>query len=138
MLCPMCRVEMFTLEFEKIEIDYCPDCGGVWLDSGEVEVIGERAGALQKDLLAALDRPEPSAPPRAGKRRCPVCRGPLHRVRAPQPAAFDVDRCPRRHGLWFDHGELEAVLLAAGAQEHNALAAFLSDPEKQRHAKREP
>jgi uncharacterized protein len=129
MLCPVCRVEMFTLEFEKVEIDYCPECGGVWLDSGEVEIIGERAGALHKELLLALDGSDGGG---AGKRLCPVCNAALLRVRAPGGTGFDVDRCPRRHGLWFDQGELEAVILAAGAGEQNVLAAFLADLEKQR------
>lgn len=28
-----------------IEIDYCPDCRGVWLDRGELDKIIDRAGA---------------------------------------------------------------------------------------------
>jgi len=51
MLCPVCKVDMFVLEFEQVEIDFCYTCGGVWLDSGELEMIGERAGAVRQDLL---------------------------------------------------------------------------------------
>ena len=38
-----------------------------------------------------------------------------------------VDRCPRRHGLWLDCGELEAVVRAAGAEEGNVLARFFAE-----------
>ena len=57
MLCPVCRTQMLTLEFEHIEIDYCGECGGAWLDSGEAALIGARTGTLQTGLLAALDAP---------------------------------------------------------------------------------
>lgn len=38
MKCPVCK-ETTLLMSEKngVEIDYCPDCRGVWLDRGELE-----------------------------------------------------------------------------------------------------
>ena len=78
MLCPVCDgVEMFVLEFELVEVDYCPECGGVWLDSGELQMLGERAGALQAEFLSALEQQKGVRPSGEGKRRCPVCRNAL-------------------------------------------------------------
>ena len=37
--CPVCREPMIGLEYEKVEVDYCPACAGVWLDEGELEVL---------------------------------------------------------------------------------------------------
>jgi Zn-finger nucleic acid-binding protein len=37
-----------------------------------------------------------------------------------------------QHGLWFDRGELNAVIVAAGAGPGNVLASFMADLEKQR------
>ena len=66
MLCPVCdNVDMFVLEFEQVEIDYCLGCRGVWLDSGELALIGERAGVLHGELLGALE----DAPGRRPQRR---------------------------------------------------------------------
>ena len=39
--CPVCKNAMITLELEEVEIDYCTDCGGIWLDSGELELLLE-------------------------------------------------------------------------------------------------
>ena len=126
MLCPECKVDMFVLEFEQVEIDFCFTCKGVWLDSGELEAVGERAGALQSGLLRALEERE-SRPPADGKRRCPVCRKRLGEVTVDTEPSIVVDRCPNGHGLWFDRGELGAVVEAAGADAGNTLARFLSD-----------
>jgi len=135
MRCPVCRVEMLTLEFAKIESDYCGECGGVWLDSGEIELLGERAGAMRKSLLAALDS-EIVEREQSRKRHCPVCGMRRARVR-PGGVGVSVDRCRYRHGLWFDRGELQAVIQAAGADASNDLIRFLADLEAQRRRRAE-
>ena len=131
MLCPVCDVDMFVIEFEQVEVDYCFDCRGVWLDGGELEIIGERAGALQKDLLAALESQEGKRPKGEKKRPCPVCRKALARVSTTSENPIILDRCPKGHGIWFDQGELGAVVRAAGADEDNVLARFFHDLEKE-------
>jgi Zn-finger nucleic acid-binding protein len=42
MLCPRCAVTLTLGERQGIEIDYCPQCRGVWLDSGELDKLIER------------------------------------------------------------------------------------------------
>ncbi len=40
MKCPLCKtVDLLTISIQGIEIDCCPDCNGVWLDKGELDVI---------------------------------------------------------------------------------------------------
>lgn len=43
MNCPNCIVELKLAERQGIEIDYCPQCRGVWLDRGELDKIIERS-----------------------------------------------------------------------------------------------
>jgi Zn-finger nucleic acid-binding protein len=44
MKCPVCNTSNLQLSERKgIEIDYCPDCRGVWLDRGELDKILERS-----------------------------------------------------------------------------------------------
>jgi Zn-finger nucleic acid-binding protein len=42
MLCPVCNVGLTMSERQGVEIDYCPQCRGVWLDRGELDKIIER------------------------------------------------------------------------------------------------
>ncbi len=55
MPCPVCRVPLAMSDRQGIEIDYCPQCRGVWLDRGELDKIIERSGAS-----APAPRPAPS------------------------------------------------------------------------------
>lgn len=43
MNCPACNIELKMSERQGIEIDYCPQCRGVWLDRGELDKIIERS-----------------------------------------------------------------------------------------------
>jgi len=48
MKCPVCNgVNLVMAERQGIEIDYCPECRGVWLDRGELDKIIERSSARE-------------------------------------------------------------------------------------------
>ncbi|HTM95377.1 MAG TPA: zf-TFIIB domain-containing protein [Croceibacterium sp.] len=55
MQCPVCRTPLAMSDRQGIEIDYCPQCRGVWLDRGELDKIVERS--------APQAAPAPAAPP---------------------------------------------------------------------------
>jgi uncharacterized protein len=43
MKCPVCSVNLLMNERQGVEIDYCPQCRGVWLDRGELDKLIERS-----------------------------------------------------------------------------------------------
>ena len=55
MRCPVCDVPLNMADRQGIEIDFCPECRGVWLDRGELDKIVERSAAE----LAPQRAPEP-------------------------------------------------------------------------------
>jgi Zn-finger nucleic acid-binding protein len=50
MKCPNCSVSLVMADRNGIEIDYCPDCRGVWLDRGELDKIIERSSQENNTL----------------------------------------------------------------------------------------
>lgn len=102
-VCPKCDSALFALRLNRVEMDYCERCHGVWLDAGELE---ELAGAVDPLLTAMQDQPGVPASP---KIYCPRCDAALDLIVVPS-LAVEVDRCPRGHGLWFDADELRQVL----------------------------
>ena len=43
MKCPVCKdVTLLMSEKQGVEIDYCPECRGIWLDRGELEKLLEK------------------------------------------------------------------------------------------------
>lgn len=61
MQCPVCTTQALVMsERQGIEIDYCPQCRGVWLDRGELDKIVERsAGAAAPAPVRAAAPPPP-------------------------------------------------------------------------------
>jgi uncharacterized protein len=47
MNCPVCtNVSLVMSERQGIEIDYCPQCRGIWLDRGELDKVIDRSLAV--------------------------------------------------------------------------------------------
>lgn len=44
MLCPRCGGDLKESKLDEVMIDTCEKCGGVWLDSGELERLTSREG----------------------------------------------------------------------------------------------
>ena len=58
MACPVDGSTLVMSERSGIEIDYCPQCRGVWLDRGELDKIIERNSAGLHSHDASAQRPE--------------------------------------------------------------------------------
>lgn len=59
MPCPVCAVPLVMSERQGVEIDYCPQCRGIWLDRGELDKIIERSA---RDAPAQTAAPVPPSP----------------------------------------------------------------------------
>jgi Zn-finger nucleic acid-binding protein len=46
MKCPVDGATLVIAERSGVEIDYCPQCRGVWLDRGELDKIIDRSAAM--------------------------------------------------------------------------------------------
>ena len=59
MKCPTCPDTALAIaDRQGIEIDYCPQCRGVWLDRGELDKLIERAAMPAASPGAASSRPD--------------------------------------------------------------------------------
>ncbi|GIV10534.1 MAG: hypothetical protein KatS3mg020_0025 [Fimbriimonadales bacterium] len=63
MKCPVCNLELQMAVRSGIEIDYCPNCRGVWLDRGELDKIIERHALEIQGGRAASPAPQPPSTP---------------------------------------------------------------------------
>ncbi|ABM94687.1 MULTISPECIES: TFIIB-type zinc ribbon-containing protein [Burkholderiales] len=53
MKCPTCTDTALVMsDRQGVEIDYCPQCRGVWLDRGELDKLIERSASLAPPVPA--------------------------------------------------------------------------------------
>ena len=96
MICPVCRVPTYVVEYQEIELDLCGGCQGIWFDHGELDLLLETTDA-QPLADAATDEPS---------RSCPICRHKMNKVNIGPGRRVLIDSCPEGCGLWFDKDEL--------------------------------
>ena len=122
--CPVCKNAMITLELAEVEIDHCIDCGGIWLDVGELELL---LGDPEKSKQL-LDSFEIDSNCTEKPRRCPICDKKMQRIIVGQATpALLIDKCTKGDGLWFDKGELPEVIDRAQLDKDNKIQQLLAD-----------
>ncbi len=132
MECPACRGVVAVVEYERIELDYCTNCNGVWFDAGELELLAERLSLAGDAVLLPDIMGLPEAKVREKARRCPICRRKMRKVRAGSDPVVLLDVCSRQHGIWFDRGEVGQLLgqlqgKGAMAGKQGRVIAFLGE-----------
>lgn len=81
MKCPACVNTLLVMsERQGVEIDYCPQCRGIWLDRGELDKLLERA--------AAQTAPQP------------VAQAPYRQERQPDPSYYGHKK-HYKHKSWL-------------------------------------
>ena len=124
--CPVClgtTMDKVRVGKQKLEVDHCRRCGGLWLEHGEVQglrsvakgelwaQIDARAAAAPArchDCHAPIDRGAESCPSCGWKNRlaCPACDKPMQ---VENHGSLRLDICRSCKGVWFDHHELGAI-----------------------------
>ena len=84
MKCPVCpETNLVMSDRQGVEIDYCPNCRGVWLDRGELDKIIERSASHE---AAAPQQQQYQQPPQ---------------YQQPHPQYGHYDK---HHGHGYSHG----------------------------------
>ena len=122
--CPVCKNAMITLELSDVEIDHCIDCGGIWLDAGELELLlGEAQKASQ-----LVDSFKVDSKCTETLRKCPICLKKMRKIiiGSSVPTLL-IDKCRKGDGLWFDKGELQDIFDRAQLDKDSKIQKLLAD-----------
>ncbi len=118
--CPDCRLDLVAHAFGAVGYSECPRCSGLFLKREAFEAVTKDADTRAKVRLAepaTASSPSPAGPaPGAGGRlppvryrACPSCAKLMNRTNYGGGSGIVLDAC-RDHGLWFDKGELAAIV----------------------------
>jgi len=123
MKCPVCDELMIVLELDQIEIDYCTECEGIWLDGGELELLLEEV-TEKEELLSSFKVDDSS---NEKKIHCPICIKKMEKISVGSESKILLDRCKNHHGLWFNKGELFEVVKLSSLDEENKILTLLKE-----------
>jgi Zn-finger nucleic acid-binding protein len=120
MLCPVCKIPAIIVEYDQIELDYCPNCCGVWFDAGELELLLDAAGPGGSGAFLDTVLGSKAVGAKEKKRRCPICNLKMKKSFVDGQNKMLVDICPDQHGIWFDGGEMERLLTSLAGERQGA------------------
>ena len=110
--CPRCYELLGAVRTEEgVSVDFCRDCGGIWLDKGELDQL--------LSMVGADPQPSSESTPIYGL-RCPSCRSDLAEVEHPPGSGILLDTCGSCGGVWLDRGEIAKLQQRAHTREGKA------------------
>jgi len=105
--CPCCDVEMSSATVGQVEVEVCPQCGGVWFDHHELT---ELVQAGLHHLSAADDIAHGQPPqPLPHPHRCPNCGTDLFLFEFKHTPGIRWRGCRTCKGIWAEDGQLTAL-----------------------------
>jgi uncharacterized protein len=125
MRCPLDKNDMIVVEHQRIELDFCLKCAGVWLDTGELDLLISALKAEGADLSQSEMMVPQSAEVGETKRKCPICGRKMNKVWIGKTPRVLIDSCPIGDGLWFDGGELAEILCGMQPIGSKSVISFL-------------
>jgi uncharacterized protein len=107
--CIKCKHDMIPQLVQKVEVDVCPNCGGLWLDKDEIRELSKKSDKDLSDLRKILQQSEKKGfkPPTTVKEPCPACSGKLS-VAVLGP--IFVEHCTSCDGIYLDKGEMDEII----------------------------
>lgn len=96
--------------FHNVEVDYCPDCLGVWFEQDELRWAKDEKDKQLNWLDVDLWRDKGKFEISRSRRVCPSCRMPLYEVDY-DDSKIKVDLCNLCKGIWLDRGEFKQIMI---------------------------
>lgn len=136
--CPRCDNHLQSKVVDSNLIDYCADCGGVWLGH---HLFDDLLSDAPPNSIGALGKPpsgEIKKLPRHKVRylRCPECDVTMSRHNFMNNSNIILDQC-NQHGVWFDKHELAVSLEHVRSSQKEPQTEKTADIEKKQISRRD-
>ena len=109
MLCPSCKEILQKAIFYGVEIDYCPQCLGLWFEEDELRLAknekDKNINWVDIDLWKEKEKFQISRK----QKLCPFDRLPLYEVNYGD-SEIKVDICNLCYGVWLERGEFKKII----------------------------
>ena len=109
MLCPICKKELKGAIFYGVEVDFCPNCLGLWFEEDELRLAKDTKDKELQWLDIDLWKDGKKFKIFPGIRLCPSCRLPLYEVYYGDSRII-IDICSLCKGIWLDRGEFKRII----------------------------
>jgi Zn-finger nucleic acid-binding protein len=110
MNCPNCQtVELENSLLNDVEVDFCPQCLGIWFEIDEFEQAKNKKDKSLNWLDIDLWKDGKKFSLDKSQKSCPLCEVPFYGVKYGS-SGIKVDICNLCQSLWLDRGEFAKII----------------------------
>jgi len=109
MNCPLCNIKLEKAIFYNVEVDYCPQCLGLWFEKDELQQAKDDKDEELRWLDIDIWKDEKNFKVSESKKICPSCSVPLYTV-SYGDSDIKIDVCNVCEGIWLDRGEFKKIM----------------------------
>lgn len=104
MKCPDCDAELVQKKRDRVDMEICPSCQGMWINRQELAQLEDEAFDFGDDEKGSLMLGSETT-----TRKCPEC-GKLMKRFQYRLYDLELDFCEEQHGYWLDADEDKRIL----------------------------
>ena len=101
--CPRCSIEMTEIAHNETTLQRCPQCGGSWIDSADLNRVLLHANLPALSALGGYVNPDEIAG------MCPACNVDLVAVEGGDKRSLHYDTCESCGGIWVEGPDQDEV-----------------------------
>ena len=107
-LCPRCNIPLEMTHLRDNELNICPACHGMWLDTLEFKHLTSERDVYKDDTVPKTFQKRAISENEIKYLPCPRCKNLMIKRNFKKISGVIIDLC-RLHGVWLDPGELEQI-----------------------------
>jgi len=108
--CPNNHQNLEEMMFHNVQVDYCPECLGMFFDKDELRHAKDSKDEQLNWVDFDIWRDKSKFKVSNIDRRCPACRIPFMRVEY-DASHVKIDFCKHCQGMWLDRGEFKQIMV---------------------------
>ena len=107
-LCPRCNIALEITNLRDNELDICPSCHGMWLDTMEFKHLISKRDVYDDDSVSKTFQKKAIPKKEIKYLPCPRCKNLMIKQNFKKVSGVIIDLC-RLHGVWLNAGELDQI-----------------------------
>lgn len=127
MICPQCKTKLEKSIFYNVEVDYCPDCLGIFFEENEFTQAKDERDKELRWLDIDLWKDKDKLKVNKHHWICPSCQVPLYKVNY-NDSQIKVNVCNVCKGIWLERGDFKKIIAYLKKKaDYEILENYLKD-----------
>jgi Zn-finger nucleic acid-binding protein len=102
--CPKCEGKMELVYYDRVELDRCTNCGGLWFQPAELQALRDDIW-MADYILDTGDKKQGKVYNATKEYDCPECAAAMLMENDKEQPHITYETCPNGHGTFLDAGE---------------------------------